>query len=460
MELLVYINFQEGLGFEDITHFVRDTSFSFTQRAFNDTYKYAQNEYSFELIYDATLWGRLRTATQSPLIRVLENHGAPNLLTEAGDKFLLENGDYVTIEEDEIDAYFYGHLSTDSSYDYNGITDNSILTLTATDELDLLDIPCGDVLYANHAVLDPANPTNSLVHKLVGIAGWNAGRVSSSITIPTVIQRFAPESEDATILDTLNTLLFEYGYTLNMDASGVLVPVKWMYDSSETPTVVFDDTNIIDKVTVNEDIYGYDGVETTYYELKLAEKVLLYRDDNCGYEDDGTFEGYNIIAGYTYPPETNVIDETTGAPTVVYQEYDETGIKYRTNKAIEQNLDYYYKAFKSNFTAIVATENQFVDNRYDTGITLPIVEFYNKKCRLVYYNPTADSGLKLFYNNVYGDVWYKSTERKAIVDIVDSPTDKFEYTMEFVYDKTNADRFATLWRLSTVLRKHNSVFGG
>jgi len=438
-----YINFQLGSGWEDISHLTKYDSFSVSTRAFNDTFHYAQNECQLDILYDATIWNNILSTRIPILLRIISSADDAMLTTENNVIITAESAFALAVEQEVFYPVFYGHIAPETSWSYNGLTSNSIMSLTATDELDTLDVPCGDIIFANYAICDPVNPTTSIVHALLDEIGWDIAYVDPSVTISTVIPRFAPPDPESTVLEVLDTLLYEYGYTLNMSVSGQILPLKWNRSSTDLAEWEFTDANCIKEVTTRDSYKDYDGVSVVYYALKTAPKVLLYRDDNCGYADDGSFTGYNILAGTTYPPETNVIDETTGVPTVVYQEYDDTGIKYKTNKAITEGMDYNYKAFSSDFSAMVATENHFLDARISTGLvaTFP-TEFYNTKCRIGWSNLTGDDGLKLYFNNVYADVWYKSTERKTTVDIVAEPLRPFSYTSNYIFDKTHGDNLA------------------
>ena len=133
------------------------------------------------------------------------------------------------------------------------------------------------------------------------------------------------------------------------------------------------------------------------------------------YGDDGTFEGYPIPPTYLYPPKANVIDESTGVNQLVYQEYTDEAIEYFTNKAIKEQLDYNYKNFSSDFSGIVATENHVIENKFDIGISLDVSEFGNKKARLLYKNNNTTEYKSIYYNNIYADVWYKTSEREIVV---------------------------------------------
>lgn len=437
----VYIDF--GTGFEDISDFVKYDTLIITSRCSNDTFHYAQNTASFSTIYDAALYTKFMAAEEDMPVRIVNVIDEACLATE-NDWFLTtENSFNICTESGVAIPMFYGHIKPTRSRTYNGVIETTIIQFEATDDLNYLDAPIGDIYFADCAVYDATDPANSIIHKLAALRGFAPSQLDPTVSIPTTIQRFAPESEDDSVLSLMDTLLYEFGYTLNMSEGSIITPVKWAVSIGDTPSYTFDEDNIVVDVEVSDSVRDYDGVEITYHELKQANDVLLYMDDNCTYNDDGSFSGYVIPAGYSYPLETNVIDDTTGLDTVVYQEYTEDSINYWTNKAVKENLDYNREAFSSDYSSMVVTENHWLDANYDTGIVpafAPI--FSNKKCQIKYENPTADNALKLWYNNVYGDVWYRGTEKTCTVDLITDPTNVNTYSSQFLFETTLADKLA------------------
>lgn len=438
----VFIDFQDGSGFIDITSYVKYDTFSITHRGFNDVYKYAQNECSFGVIYDASIFSSLATMSKDLIVRVLDIQEGASISAEDDRIIITESSIEIAVENSVAVPVFYGHVPATRARTYNGLLDNTIFEFSAVDELDYFNAPVGDIVYTNCAVLDPANPSASIVHQLAAIAGWDGPNdVNPMYTIPTIIPKFAPNSEDDTVLEVLNTLLYEYGFTMNLNSDNQVAPVRWLIPTDAITTIDFDDTNIIKEISLSDNIRQYDGVNLTYYEMGMAEKVRLFTDNNCRYDDTGAFSGYAILDGYTYPPETNFTDVVTGQKQVVYQEYTDDAITYKTNYAVVNNLDFSYRAFDSDFSAIVATANHFVDRKFDAGLDITTEIFLNKKCRLVYTNASG-SAKNLYYNDVYGDIWFKSAERNVTVSEIANPSREFKYTMNFVYTQALTNVFA------------------
>jgi photosystem II stability/assembly factor-like uncharacterized protein len=414
----VYIDFKDGAGFIEVSHLVKYDTLNISRNAFNDQYKTAQSECSFDIIFDYSIYSKITSFTKDIALRITQ-----------------------TVGEDE-NPLFYGHIPYDRSWAYNGILENTIISLSAIDDIDYLDVPVGDVSYTGYAVCDPANPSTSLLHALLTAAGWDMDMVDDTVTITHTIAKFAPDAEDEHVLSILNELLYEYGYTLSIDVSGKVHPVRWNLPSGSTTSFEFNESNIVDEVQIKDKVQIKDGVKITHYNLGFKEDILVYRDEKCGYDDKGAFSGVSIPAGYYYPLTANVIDETTGVNQIVWQEYTDDSIEYFTNKAIAQGLDYNYKAFESDFTGIIATENHVHEYRTESGVVRTIATFLNKKAQILFHNPTLAPKF-IYYNNIYADVWYKTDERIVEVYPTDSlKKDVYEDTLKYVFTKERADEFA------------------
>lgn len=439
----VYFDFQTGDGFEDVTDFVKYDDFTYSLRACSDNFHYAQNTANLSIIYDVTLYNKIRTNTKDIKVRIVDSTNAV-LTTEEWEYLITEDGFYLATEAGFFAPVFYGHIAPTKSHSYNGIINNTILKLEAIDDGDYLDKEVGDLCYRYYAIMNPLDKEHSIVHQLAYRAGYTEAQVDDSIFITDILNAFAPPSTSDKIKDLLDALLFEYGHTLNLNTMGQISPVKWMHTDGDV-AFTFDESNIIDELDVTDNLKEYDGAEVVYYELGEGvttsgqTDILLYRDGDLPYASDGAFLGYAVLSGYTYPPLTNVVDETTGEPTIVYQKYEDSAIKYWTNKAITEKLDYSYKAFTSDFSSIVATSGWYLDYKVDAGVELVRAEFENTQARVVFSGFNNDANL-LYYCNVYGKVLYKSSERTSTIVTISSSEDLDEYVSTFIFDKEYADR--------------------
>lgn len=457
MNRYIFLDFQDGNGWIDISAFVKYDTLTINFNAFNDTFKSAQKTASFSVIYDDTLYPKIIGASTEILIRIFDNSIVPCLVSELELADLLtEEGYLLALESGDIFPIYSGFIPLSKAWSYNGIQDNTIIQLDAQDFTDWLNTPVGDVMYENFYIMNSVDQAHSLVHTLAAIAGFTPASISA-VDILDVLPVFAPDSEDSLVFSVLDTMLYEFGYVLNFNARGQIQPLKWLVDETTPIRYAFTEENCISKVDVKESVTQQDAVHVVSYDIGFAENILVYRDNNCGYNADGSFAGYNLIASQIYPYEANVIDPVTGLPTVVYQQYTDEGIKYKTNRAIAEGLDYYYKAFESNFTSLIATKNHIQQNRYSDGIVVyaPPV-FLNTKCKLMYYNPTTDSSLKLYFNNVFADVYYRKSKRDTIINIATDPIHTFTYTASYLYTAAYADTLAKA--LASRITTHNRTY--
>jgi len=457
MNRYIFLDFQDGNGWIDISAYVKYDTLTINFNAFNDTFKSAQKTASFSVIYDASLYPKIIGATTEILIRIFDNNTDSHLVTEfEWADLLTEDGYLLALESGDIFPIYSGFIPLSKAWSYNGIQDNTIIQLDAQDFTDWLNTPVGDVMYENFYIMNSVDQAHSLVHALAAIAGFTPASISA-VDILDVLPVFAPDSEDSLVFSVLDTMLYEFGYVLNFNARGQIQPLKWLVDETTPIRYAFTEENCISKVDVKESVTQQDAVHVVSYDIGFAENILVYRDNNCGYNADGSFAGYNLIASQIYPYEANVIDPVTGLPTVVYQQYTDEGIKYKTNRAIAEGLDYYYKAFESNFTSLIATKNHIQQNRYSVGIVVyePPV-FLNTKCKLMYYNPTTDSSLKLYFNNVFADVYYRKSKRDTIINIATDPIHTFTYTASYLYTAAYADTLAKA--LASRITTHNRIY--
>lgn len=247
-----------GGGYLDVSDLVKYDTFTLTKNAFNNNYKAAQSVCNFSMIFDPTIYS-IWLSTTDIKVEIME-------------------GSTVT---------FRGLVDKTRSKEYNGKIDNTVIDIEANDYLTLLDAKVGDIVYSDCKVLDPSDPANSIVHKLVAIATTDI-TISSDITISTVIARFSPGDEKQTVRNILDTLLYEYGYSLHLENGYELLPIKWSVESS-TVIHTFNDSNCIGSISTKDSLDKYDATTVIYNILASANNVRLYTDNNCGYDSNGEF---------------------------------------------------------------------------------------------------------------------------------------------------------------------------
>jgi hypothetical protein len=450
---VVQISFDGGTVWYDVSNLVLWDTISISLAAMNDEFRSAQNTAEFDLLYDPALVAELENADQDLLVIISHNEngtgvsvatlgsGSLGSLTLGGGA---SAADYV---------FFMGHAPIGYERSYDGIIINQTFRIQATDSKDLLAVPCGDIVYRTddthpYTICNNADNSLSILHNLVAIAGFT-NKIHPDLNIPIDIGCFAPPSEDSTVRECIDVLLHEYGYVFFSNEYDVFNAVQWIVDDTKPTDFTFNQDNLLDNFRETVNVRQYEGADITYYEIGQGittdgdTDVMVYRDTNMAYNDTiGGFFGYVIISGTTYPPATNVEDETDPPNKVkVYQEYTEDSIQYFTNKAIVNKLDYNREAFSSDFSSMLATFDHRLEYRTDPGIVLQTEEYENRKARIVLSNPTL-TNLKVYYLNIWAKMIYKTAQRKSKSGIGTGLFRKpFTYEMIFCNTKEFADQY-------------------
>ena len=434
----VLFDWQDGNGWQDVSHVVKWDSIEVQEQAMNQNYRFVQNSANFTLIYDETVYNKLIAQTKDVLVRIqtkgsLEDYKNLVGVARVGTTYLT-NGSYA----------FTGRFKPYRNRTYNGIVNNMMIPINATDSSRMMDKEVGDIIYENYKICDQANTAQSILHQLTVLSGLPITKVNPLLQIDVTVPIFAPAKPTQLIKKLLDDLLFEYGYTLTFDAYDRVHAYNWLGDT--TPIFTFDDTNmkLQTEVAYQDKDQEYKGVAVKYYGYGTKESILLYRDNDMPYGDTIGFEftGFPVQGATKYPLQTNADDPATGLPYVVKQKYTDDGIKYFTNSIVESGRQnqYYYKAFQSDFSDIIKTENHTLNYRADTEITVVSTDFGNKEAEVIFQNtlpasdPVSTNTRNIYYFNIYGDVTYRTSERVRRKDIFDDATEYKEYTLAHVFD--------------------------
>lgn len=443
-----------GTGWQDVSHLVLYSSLSYTKRAASDNYHRAQNIANFSIKYDYDLFTSIYAATSDILCYIMEwgddylgaiDCGLYDSVVAAEET--IDCGDYSGIDPEELldmgishfEYLFTGRKAPTASRKYNGILSNQVLALEFIDSSDLLSKEVGDVVFYDCAIMSSLDTEHSLVHLLAALANFHIDKIDASVSIPATYTIFAPNNPTDSVLDVLDVLLFENGYVLNFDEKDRISPVPWIVDPDTLVLYEFNENNMLKEISVDEQDADWDKVELSYFNLLSKDNVRIYTE-NLPYASDGSFAGYSVPAGYYWPIEANATDRITLMNTIIYQEYDDAGIKFVTNEAIVKKLDYNYKAFPSDFSGIVATSNHVLSVSVQ-ALSLELAEFGNKRARILYKNNQA-TAQDIFFLHIDGTVFYKSMERLLQASAGPLSQKIHKYQSYFVYTEAVADALA------------------
>jgi hypothetical protein len=414
----VEILFPGEVDWTDVSSLVRD-SFSLTRRAASNDFHAATDLFNCTLLYDLTIYGKLRSMTTRANIRYYDDSNV---------------------------IKFYGYFMPLTSYSYDGQLDTQMCDIEAQDYMELLRTPVGtaeddDVAYEDYKILDNSDPTHSVVHALFTKIGLSTDLIATGITISgtsTGVGAVTSSSYEEDAFTILDTLLYEYGYVCNWNEEGKFSPIKWIIPSGTAYAYAFTDNNIIESIDESVTPYEYEGNQVVWYGLEDKTGVRLYTED-LPYDDDGEFSGYAVLAGFYYPPEASVIDSTTGDYQKVYQEYNDTGIRYKTaGRYVEEEYVRDFALAHADFSEILITKNHAVSDRKDDGLLRDLETFKNKRARIRYSNPNVTSRL-LYYMHIDGDIVYKKTQQKTKIQTTSGALKLDSYESRFIFDITSAD---------------------
>lgn len=404
-----------GTTWTDYSAFVKD-QFTVTHRVASNDFHCATNLFNFVLIYDETLFIALRA-----------------MISKA----------YVKYYDDEDVIQFSGYFMPSTSYGYDGVLDCQTCTIEAQDFTELLRVPVGsveddDVAWQDYAILDNDNPSTSIVHALFTKIGLDTDLIASDVSIPATVGAFASSSYEDDALDMLDTLLYEYGYVCNWNKEGKFEPIQWIVPSGTAYDHTFTGADITLEINENVSVSEQEGNQVVWYGLGTETATRVYTED-LPWDEDGDFEGYAVIHGYNYPPEASVIDDTTGDYQKVYQEYNDTGIRYKTaGRYVEEEYFMDFALSKADFSEILITTNHVCYDRYDIGLDRDVAEFFNKRARIRYRNTSGTTKL-LYYMHIDADVIYKKSQQKVKIQLVSDSNKLSSYETRFVFDIDTAD---------------------
>ena len=428
--MIVYFDFQDGAGWENVTAYI-SPEIRIRSRAMSDSFKYAVNYTSFTIRYNAALFARLRAETEYVLVQIREDDDTTNLFT----------------------GEFLPAISTT----YNGLLYTQNIELEVEDYTHRLDTNIAEFVKEDYPIL--AHTGNSLVHSLFTAAGVSTSLISTSVSISTNVEAVALQ-EDSNALEFLSTIMYEYGWVPNWDENGLFKPIKWIQASGATPVFTFNEDNISIEVEESTAQIDDEALKLYWYGLGERTNTIVYTEDTP-YDEDGNFEGVAVLHDTFYPEEANVIDDTTGTYQKVYQEYEDSGIKfYQSRYGVAEGYDQYSPSFAvehSDFTKLLITKNHVLYTRKDDSLVVETEEYNNSKARIRLANYTAGS-LYLYYLHINADVTFTKSQSTVLVEYVTGTQKIQEYDTKFIYTQADADTLAKAMSNALWYGKHTYSF--
>lgn len=308
------------------------------------------------------------------------------------------------------------------------------ITLEAVDPSVSLDVPIEDDLSypavvgdAPLSVCNPANPSMSLLHSLLDLAGWG-DRISADVpAITETVQHVAAAAEEFTYRELLDSLLYEHLHVLYCTPEGVITIIPWSHSMTAGAGVLNEDSlQVNPPLTMSRKYRTKDGVKVVYAKAAVIQDAKLWSGSlPIGGEED-PIPGEPIAAG-DYWPEDSDIQE-------IWQDYTKEwlDVPYLEGKSRLKNDD----------LSLIATSSHVLEDEKDEGVVLdPVaegltVDFRAKRARLRYKN-TAAEARKLYISRIKGTALIRETVLNC--KLPETAKDPQEYTSLFIFNQLAAE---------------------
>ncbi len=287
----LYINFNTGSGWEEITDQIETNSLKKTEQLFNDTLKPVINTCKFSIQKDL-----------STTIKIVNN-----------------NDTDVKILDDYSYAWFTGKIRNN----FKTVIDNgpNVIQIECVDYLNQFETKKFDStgLYEDYSICNTSNISNSLLHQLLFEAGYESSDLDLQdilITIPF----FYYEADD-NIKTSTDLLLWEYGYVLNGEADGKIKNYSVFYENLVTSNTL-NNTNIIKEIQIQKQLPKYESVKLIYYPIEESTNVTVFSETSNG--NDANTCNIELEPGEYYAAED---DDTTVYIDYSYEDYEVIAVK-------------------------------------------------------------------------------------------------------------------------------------
>ncbi|MFW5777523.1 MAG: hypothetical protein ACOCZB_09590, partial [Spirochaetota bacterium] len=278
-----------------------------------------------------------------------------------------------------------------------------------------------------YAILDSSNPSGSIVHLLLDMAGYDPSTDidPSCPQITATVQSVAAEKGSETYREILDDLLSEYGYTLFFTESGLFSVYQWDRDTV-TPSATISFVGVSHGLRISKRETEHDGVETTWAELDVMEDALVYRHNLPISTEPGgwEFSGEPIAAGDYYPADSDIED--------IFQRFREKWLDtpYLRRETRRQNKD----------LSLVNTSGHRVEFTADDDVVIVTEEYEPTRSRVSFQNAGGDTQ-RIYTWDIFADALYRSTIRETTVP--STATNPERYTSRFIFDEDRATRYCT-----------------
>jgi len=381
MDIKVYVQFENEIGYTEITDYILADSIKIEKYLYSKKLKFEQDVFSAETIYDNNINSKFNTATTWMKAYVIK--GNDRIFTGA-------------VYPNTKDTY-KGISSTGVSFE---IVDNSYLLDKDNEEFtypyNVMDTP--------YKVFNPLDTEHSIIHQCLYKCNIFDNKIASDISIDESIESITFKKASKTYDKIIDAILYEFHYSFYFDEYGVFHLVDWEHKEIK-PEVVITEKDVRDSgIDRERTLLDYDGYIGKYTSLVLLENKILYRS---GIDIDSP---KMLISDEVYPVEST--KET------VYQVYSEDLLPTDCE--------------------IVNTSNQYLDSVYDEGIVIEKEIYTPTKAEIILRNmATEEKYINTF--DIRGDVLIETDEGEKTLPSNSTKTE--EISLSYVHTSEQVDSF-------------------
>lgn len=239
------------------------------------------------------------------------------------NQLLAGDNDLPVVITKDATAWFTGQIRP--TYDVTMTSHmQSAKVVCVDDSIDLKKTIDETFVWASYSVCDTSTPATSIVHQLLVKAGFALGDMSLTDILVTITKYSVEQSDDRVFWNEISDLLYDYGYTLDRNYSGVFV-MHDLHPPALSTTRITDD-EIGQPFRTKRNRQRWEAARVQWFPVDTAYGVLVFSDRTGGDSDNQM--SVALANGDYYP-------EGAGTDTIysVYR-YDDAKILDVSNEVV------------------------------------------------------------------------------------------------------------------------------
>ncbi|MFZ7132245.1 MAG: hypothetical protein ACOWWR_07800, partial [Eubacteriales bacterium] len=315
---------------------------------------------------------------------------------------------------------FRGYIRPNASFSvYEKLRNFSVQVLDASVMLDrALE---EDIIFTNVKICDATDETNSLVHKLAAIPTYTPFTVNTTVYNDTVLEAFKIEAGQ-TVAEVLTKLCEEYGYGFTISPTNNIINLINAYPDTITTGVVIGNSNIVQPLQIEKTDDEKDGVIVKWNALTTETDKLVYREIKDAESKKAVY------------------------PTLFYPANSNNKEIYQRFKVVDEDVDLLHS---SNHTLVLNADEE---------ITQVTAIFEPTQAQISLQNTSATELKYIYQFDVRADVIVRYEENETKIIPETSRFNPEEFSTEYIYDETSAERLANILYNKQTKRTYSFTF--